>query len=100
MSIGPEFVVNGLEFSQILECKYTWDDLMAIEWHDGWRVPKKWELSMLYEEDPRSRCEHFLWANSIVDGYYGQGVSSGSGYDIYNERNSSHYTRLVRDINQ
>jgi hypothetical protein len=100
MIVKPEFVVNGLEFSEVLPNTYSWDELMAIEWPEGWRVPKRWELSMLYEEEHSSRCEHFFWSDTTAapDDYYALGISFVYGFDVCNERDNDEHVRLVRDV--
>jgi hypothetical protein len=99
--IKPEFVVNGLEFSVILSDTYTWDEVMSMEWTDGWRVPKKWQLMMLYEEKPESYFESFFWADSPVkcDSRYAWGINLSNGRDYGGcYRLRSYNVRLVRAI--
>jgi hypothetical protein len=98
----PEFTVNGLEFSKTLPGTYTWDVMMSANWPNGWRVPKKWELMMLYEEEPRSRCRRFYWAASPFANYDGIafGVNFSYGRNHFIVSDGTHHIRLVRDINQ
>jgi hypothetical protein len=102
MKIKPEFTVNGLEFSETLCDTYTWDGMMAINWPDGWRAPKKWELMMLYEEAPNSHSDHSYWSASSVtsDNWGAWDVNFYGGYENRSYTRSRHHVRLVRGINQ
>jgi hypothetical protein len=98
--IKPLFTVNGLEFSETLPDRYTWDDLMAITWPDGWRVPTRWELVMLYDEKPESHCDVSYWTATSVGsfGEYAWSVYFLYGYVIGGLRKHCYYVRLVRTL--
>jgi len=97
--IKPSFIVRELQFSEPLKRKYAWDDLMHIQWQGGWRVPRLWELTMLYEEEPKSHTEDAYWSSTPAAGlswcvdFYG-----GAGF--HNYRSRPHSVTLVREVKE
>jgi hypothetical protein len=98
--MNVEFTVGELEFSETLAKHYTWDEVMAIEWLYGWRVPEEAELLRLYDSEPYSHSYKFYWsANSFANNSAtAWGVDFGNGYKYYDDRNSKNHVRLVRTI--
>ena len=62
--MNTEFEINGLEFSEILPTKYRWNEAKAME-RDGWRLPKKHEIMMLYDVT-ESGGNYLLWTSEEV----------------------------------
>ena len=95
-----EFTVNGLEFSKVLSKKYSWKE--AINLGKGkWRLPKKWELVMLYEEVPESHKDIWLWSASPYDSNsnYAWRINFSHGFDGGFYKTDSYAVRLVREAN-
>jgi hypothetical protein len=102
LNLTPESLLKNLEFSEPLAKHYTWDDLVntlkTFE-SDGWRLPKKWELMLLYEETVESRNNHFYWADESVHGNNDTrlGIWFNTGNTEYQDRNTKGRVRLVRN---
>jgi hypothetical protein len=101
-SIEPEFVVNKLEYSEILPNTYTWDELEAkgFLFEDGWRVPSRGELTELFDNEEESMADLLLWSCSSTkyNPHLAWGVDSSSGYPEGYPRSDYYLIRLVRDI--
>ena len=95
-----EFVINNLEFSEILPEKYTWQEAMNLG-KSKWRLPSKSELRMLYEKVPESRCKEWLWTASLVanNRNYMWLIYFSCGSDGYGVKTENYSVRLVRETN-
>jgi hypothetical protein len=93
-----EFAVGNLEFSETLPDKYTWRKMTTTEWPDGWALPKRWELLMLYEEEPKSHDNKFYWSASPMTnkGDHAWGVFFVDGSDYTGFSSHQLWVRLVR----
>ena len=93
----PEFEVNGLEFSEVLG-KCSWCKALELG-KDGWRLPERWELLMLYEKEPESRLDIWLWSASPYDlnNSFAWQVNLHYGNDGYNHKPYRFAVRLVRE---
>jgi len=94
MNIEPEFTVNGLEFSETIPDKYKWDELMAIEWPEGWRVPTKQELMLLQSKEPKSHGHYICWSSTVA--MTGDPWWVHFYYDRCDDIDSSHKAHSVR----
>ena len=103
MEIKREFTLNGLEYSKILPKEYTWIDLKKVgfKFQDGWRVPNRSELTMLFDSVEESRYDANLWSSSSNN------PCGDMAWYVFFEYGSSYLfdtsyplgLRLVRDIN-
>jgi len=100
MSIESEFVIGDLEFSKTLPKRYTWNDLIATEWPDKWRIPTLKELKILYKSEPMSHTHKVFWALVPLspNGNFAHGVYFILGSDHHYQRDSLQYVKLVRHV--
>jgi hypothetical protein len=91
-----EFTVRGLEFSAVLPNKLTWTQLSTQEWPDGWRLPLRWELLLLYTEVAQSRGDKFIWTGEQTKADLAWCVHFIAGLVHFFEKDDYRYIRLVR----
>jgi hypothetical protein len=102
MNITTQFTINNLEFSHILSEKYTWNKLKSNDFlfKDNWRVPKRYELLLLYDECPKSHSNILLWTSTsdVDNGYYAWYVDMYNSYTYLAQSDPYNLLRLVRII--
>jgi len=68
---------------------------------DGWRLPTKTELNIMYQNKESIGGFDFFyyWSSTEYDNYEAWIHSFGSGYQSSYGKNSTFYVRAVRDVN-
>jgi hypothetical protein len=103
--IKPEFIINGLQFSKVLDDEYSLKKLEEsnFKFEDGWRLPNRWELTMLYDEivESRSTDHTYLWSVTAKDKYNLNAwlMDFFNGSSTYFDRTRHASLRLVREVN-
>ena len=95
--------IDNLEvMTEDLEGDYTWDDAMkaCADLGDGWRLPTKDELNLLYENKEKiGGFAYFDYWSSTEDdnaNAWEQDFASGNQYVNYKSKLYTYYVRAVR----
>jgi hypothetical protein len=103
MNITPDFIGKNLELSPPMG-EMMWEQAMAMDWPDGWRVPTRAELVTVYDE--ATECGHKfsnhsdVWSSSShAPAHTGAWlVYFGVGYSVTGSKFLSHIVRLVKEV--
>jgi len=103
MNIKTEFASGGLEISYPIGMM-AWDEAIAAEWSDGWRVPNRWELVRLFDEATgsgyRFNDKSPVWSASLYapDPTGAWNVHLATGHSYANNKTYGNAVRLVREV--
>ena len=94
--------IGNLEvMTEDLEGRYTWDDAMkaCADLGDGWRLPTKDELNLLYENKEKigGFATNYYWSSTEgdFDDAWEQDFTTGFQLDTYH-KDYTYYVRAVR----
>jgi hypothetical protein len=93
--------IDNLEvMTEDLEGRYTWDDAMkaCADLGDGWRLPTKDELNLLYENKEKigGFASSNYWSSTENDNNIAWNQSFGGGGQGNVNKNATDYVRAVR----
>ena len=93
--------IGNLEvMTEDLERTYTWDDAMKAcsVLGDGWRLPTKDELNLLYENKEKigGFTSNVYWSSSVFDFNFAVAQFFLNGGQNFNPKYSTYYVRAVR----
>ena len=92
------FTAGVIVAAEDISEKVTWDEAMH-ELVDGWRLPTKSELALLYKQ--RKEIGGFdrasYWSSSKYDDHFAWTQSFNSGHQNYYSTSSTCLVRAVRD---
>jgi hypothetical protein len=103
MNIETDYIASMLELSKPVGTM-TWDEAMAAEWPNGWRMPTLSELASLYSEAIKARHKFAntsgVWSASLYDpdpsGAWLVYFAVGAPYA--NNKTYGNAVRLVREM--
>lgn len=93
--------IDNLEvMTEDLEGRHTWDDAMkaCADLGDGWRLPTKDELNLLYENKEKigGFADDYYWSSTEHDSDFAWGQAFGIGFQSDINKTNNYYVRAVR----
>ena len=93
--------IDNLEvMTEDLERTYTWDDAMkaCAVLGDGWRLPTKDELNLLYENKEKigGFAGSYYWSSTEDGNFYAWYQLFNNGHRYSNIKDATYYVRAVR----